>query len=121
VAGGDIHLTTQDGFDSLVRALGEKLHGAEDIPVVRDSDGFHVKSASLIQQLTDPDRAVKQAEFCVNMKVNEGGRTAQGNLISCQASGFYSVTSRQFARKFKTEPQNVEYRIKNAEGKIEGD
>jgi hypothetical protein len=84
VAGGDIHLTAQDGFDSLVRALGEKLHGAEDVPVVRDSDSFHVKSASLIQQLTDPDCAVKKAEFCVNMKVNEGGRTAQGNLISFQ-------------------------------------
>jgi len=71
VAGGDIHLTSQEGFDSLVRALGEKLHGAEDIPVVRDSDGFHVERASLVQELADPDRAVEQAEFGMNMKVYE--------------------------------------------------
>jgi len=82
VAGGDIHFTTQDGFDTLVRALGEKLHGAENVPVVRDGHRFHVESAGFVQQLTDPDRTVQEAVFCVNMKVNEGGWTSQRNLIS---------------------------------------
>jgi hypothetical protein len=52
--------------------------------VVGDGNRFHVESASLVQQLTDPDRAVEEAEFCVNVKVNKGGRTAQENLVSCQ-------------------------------------
>jgi hypothetical protein len=82
VAGGNIHFTAQDRLDSLVRALGEELHGAEDVPVVRDGDRFHVESASSIQQLTDPDRAVQEAVFRMNMKMNEGRWTAQWNLFS---------------------------------------
>jgi hypothetical protein len=84
VAGGDIHFTAQDRFDSLVRALGEELHGAEDVPVVRDGHSFHVESASFIQKRTDPDRAVQEAVFRVDMKVNEGGWTAQRNLTYFQ-------------------------------------
>jgi hypothetical protein len=82
VARGDVHFATQNGFDPFVRALGEKLHGAEDVPVVRDGHCFHVESAGFVQQRTDPDRAVQQAVFGVNMKVNEGGWAAQWNLIS---------------------------------------
>jgi len=67
----DIYLAAQNWFDVSFGGLPEKLYSPEHVPMIRDRHGFHTEGGSPVQESVDPNGAVQETVFRVNMQVGE--------------------------------------------------
>ena len=64
----------------LPAGLGKKLYSSEHIPMISNGHGIHVKALCLVQHLFDPNCAVKEAEFRMNVQMYKRSIIGHNNL-----------------------------------------
>ena len=67
-----IDLTPDNGLNAGLGRLSVKLDHSEHVPMIGDGHGIHSQRLAFIQHPVNPNGAVQQAVFRVNMKVNKG-------------------------------------------------
>ena len=70
---GHVDLAAQDGLDALVDGGVVEGHRPEHVAVIGDGERAHAELADLVHELVDVARAVEQAVFGMEMKMDEFG------------------------------------------------
>ena len=70
-ARGHVDFAPQDRPDPLLAALFEEPDGAEEVPMIRNGDGGHLKGHRLVHHLLDLLRSVEEGELGMVVEVDE--------------------------------------------------